>query len=102
MAGSRLGTRGGPGGARPGNGRKSGSQNKVKAELAVLCRTYTVEALEALVGVMRNGEAPHAAVVTAAIAILDRGHGKPMQAVSGLGAGGAIVVQIVGDDKALL
>jgi hypothetical protein len=46
-----------------------------------VAREYTISAVETLVGVMTNEEAPHAAQVSAASAILDRGWGKPRQEV---------------------
>jgi len=71
------------GGKRPGAGRPKGSRNKVTEEkrkrLADLAQEYTEEALEALVSVVRDGEAPHSAKVNAATALLDRAHGKPTQ-----------------------
>lgn len=75
------GNTGGVGGKRAGAGRKPGVPNKVKRELAEQAREYTDEALKALVRVMRDVEAPAAAVVTAANSILDRSHGKPSQAM---------------------
>jgi hypothetical protein len=47
--------------------------------IADVAREHTVEAVETLVSVMRDGEQPGAARVSAANAILDRGWGKPKQ-----------------------
>ena len=44
-----------------------------------LARTYGEDAIEALVSIMGNAKTPPAARVAAAIAVLDRGHGKPSQ-----------------------
>jgi hypothetical protein len=89
-AGKKVGltNRGGPGGRRPGAGRPKGSVNKPKWEvptdlnLVQLARSYTVEAIEILIAVARDLEAPHAARIAAAAHLLDRGHGRPPQAVN--------------------
>jgi hypothetical protein len=44
-------------------------------------RALTQEAIDTLAGVMRDGKAPPAARIAAATALLDRGHGRPSQAV---------------------
>jgi hypothetical protein len=44
-------------------------------------RTLTQEAIDTLATVMRDGRAPPTARISAAVAILDRGHGRPSQAV---------------------
>ena len=46
-----------------------------------LARAHTEEAVETLVGVMRDEEAPPAARAAAAIAILDRAWGRPAQMI---------------------
>jgi hypothetical protein len=84
------------GGSKPGErrgGRKPGTPNKVTAELAGLARVHTPDALAALVVVMNDPAAPAAARVSAANALLDRGHGKPRQALEHGGTdGGPIVI----------
>jgi Family of unknown function (DUF5681) len=45
-----------------------------------LARTYTEEAIQALIEIMRKGKSDMACVA-AAVAILDRGWGKPRQAI---------------------
>ena len=69
------------GGKRPGAGRKRGVPNKVNRELGAAAREYTDEALRALVRVMRKKSAPDNAVIAAANAIINRGHGLPAQAI---------------------
>jgi hypothetical protein len=64
-------------------GRQAGTPNRATAELKELARAYTVEALEALVSVVRGADG--AAKVAAAREILDRGYGKASQSVD-LGA----------------
>ncbi len=50
-------------------------------DLKALARSHTESALKVLTGVMTNDEAPHAARVAAANSLLDRGWGKPHQAI---------------------
>lgn len=80
----------GNGGARPNAGRKKGVPNKATIELKDYAKQYTKEAVDALVGIVRVSESD-AARVAAANAILDRGYGKPSQALTGED-GGAIQV----------
>jgi hypothetical protein len=54
---------------------------KTPAEIRSLARSHTRTAINALVGVMRAKDATHAARVSAANAILDRGWGKAAQAL---------------------
>ena len=69
------------GGYREGSGRPRGSLNKTTLEqshqLSELAKTYTEDALMALVDVARNGRTD-AARVAAANSLLDRGYGKPI------------------------
>ncbi len=52
------------------------------AELRGAAQKYTMQALEVLVHVAQHGES-ESARVSAACALLDRGHGRPTQAVEG-------------------
>jgi len=54
---------------------------KTLTEIRSLARSHTRSALKALVGVMQCKDATPAARVSAANAILDRGWGKPPQAI---------------------
>jgi hypothetical protein len=54
----------------------------IKGEVETLARTYTSEAIETLVDLMRNGS-PDAVRAAAANALLNRGWGLPRQAVDG-------------------
>jgi hypothetical protein len=55
--------------------------SKTITEIRSLARSHTRTAINALVGVMRAKDATHAARVSAANAILDRGWGKAAQAL---------------------
>ena len=90
--------RGSKPGEKRGPGRK-GIPNKAtkEAKLALedLAKGHAEAALQALVSVATGGEF-EAARVSAAVAILDRGYGKPRQAVEHAGPdGGALQIQIV-------
>jgi hypothetical protein len=55
--------------------------SKTLTEIRSLARSHTRTAINALVGVMKSKDATHAARVSAATAILDRGWGRPVQAL---------------------
>ncbi|MDO8800062.1 hypothetical protein [Phenylobacterium sp.] len=74
------------GGARPGAGRKPGAVSQAKREIAEMAKDHAETALQVLVTVANNTQAPSAARVSAATAILDRGYGKPRQSVELEGA----------------
>lgn len=84
------------------SGNPSGQPRRRTADgksLPQLAREYTEEALSALVSVMRDEEAPAAAIVSAVNAILDRGWGKPTQGVELTGKDGEdIKVRQTNDD----
>ena len=75
------------GGARTGAGRPKGVKSKAKPhnaickEIKAIAQQYSAVALETLVDVCTNCDIPQARVA-AATAILDRGWGKPPQAVA--------------------
>lgn len=52
---------------------------KALTDIRSLARTHTETALRVLAGIMQESTAPHAARVSAATALLDRGWGKPHQ-----------------------
>jgi hypothetical protein len=54
---------------------------KTLTDIRSLARSHTRSAILALAGVMRSKDATHAARVSAANALLDRGWGKPPQAL---------------------
>ena len=65
------------GGRRPGAGRKRGSLNKSTATLKEMAAEHTQAAIDVLVAVMADNDAPAAARVAAADKLLDRGYGRP-------------------------
>lgn len=79
------------GGSRSGAGRPKGSRDAATKEhlatLTELAREHTDIALNALVQVASNGVSENAKV-SAAIAILDRGYGKPVQSLEHSGPDG--------------
>jgi hypothetical protein len=56
---------------------------KTPTEIKSLARSHTESALNCLAGIMNQNDAPPAARVSAAVALLDRGWGKPAQAIVG-------------------
>ena len=83
-------------GAKPGErrgGRKKGTPNKATADIKAIAQKYTAEAVRTLAKLMRDSESD-AARVGAIKEILDRGHGKSAQAMTGAD-GGPIIVKIV-------
>lgn len=70
------------GGKRPGAGRKPGTVTSAKRALADLAKDHAEAAMKTLVEIAKDKQAPHAARVSAATAILDRGYGKPAQAMT--------------------
>ncbi len=63
---------------------------KAPSQIRSLARGHTETAINVLVGIMNQSEAPPAARVQAASAILDRGWGKPAQPLAGDEDGGPI------------
>jgi hypothetical protein len=66
---------------KKGQSGNPGGRPKIFTEVKQAAREHTEAAIETLVGVVNNEEAPTAARVAAANAILDRGWGKPGQYV---------------------
>lgn len=85
-------------GRKTGGGSRKGVPNKATADVRALAQEYGEEAVASLAAIMRNGELPPAARVSAAKELLDRGYGKSKESVdlSGHIAMPAIpVIQIV-------
>jgi hypothetical protein len=82
-----------------GKSGNPGGRPKTLGDLQSLARGHTKDAITALAEVAKSG--PPAARVAAASALLDRGWGKPVQAVEASGPDGAplhIVLKGVGLD----
>src|ERR1700674_2334042 len=67
---------------RKGESGNPGGRPKAVAELRDLARTYTAEAIDALAELMRDGEDERVRLA-ASVSLLDRGWGKPAQALAG-------------------
>lgn len=82
------------GGKREGAGRPSGARNKAtverKASLTELAQAHAESAIATLAEVMMDGEAPHSARIAASNALLDRGYGRPQQAVDHTSSDGSM------------
>lgn len=89
------------GGRRVGAGRPTGRRNTATrsqgASLSELARKHTADALSVLVSVAKKSDSDSARVA-AANAILDRGYGKPKQAVEHAGAIGTYDLTKLDDD----
>lgn len=66
---------------RKGQSGNPGGRPKDLSGFRELARAYGTDALRALLAVMRSRKSPAAARVSAAVAILDRAYGKPVQSV---------------------
>ena len=82
----------GHGGPRPGAGRKPGKVSKAKLDIAERAKSHGEAALLTLAEIMQDTDAPHSARVSAANALLDRGFGKPTQAIDHGSSDGSMVV----------
>ena len=69
------------GGKRPGAGRKPGKVGAAKRALSDMAKDHAEAAIKTLAEIHADKEAPPAARVSAATAILDRAYGKPPQCV---------------------
>ena len=68
------------GGQRPGAGRPRGVPNRLTRDIKALASRYGPDALETLVRIMNEGESEQARIA-AAKELLDRGYGRPAQAL---------------------
>lgn len=75
------------GGKRPGSGRKAGTPNKATADIKALAQQHGPEAIATLFTLMRKADTSQAKIA-AAKELLDRGYGKPVQAVDASVSGG--------------
>jgi hypothetical protein len=67
---------------QPGQSGNPKGRPSIKGEVETLARTFTVEALETLADLMRNGASDNVRMA-AATALLNRGWGLPRQAIDG-------------------
>jgi hypothetical protein len=74
---------------------------KTPLDIRSLARAHTETAVRALAGIMRQAKAPAAARVAAASALLDRGWGKPAQAMTGEGGEGPVELKITWQSEKL-
>lgn len=77
---------------KKGQSGNPGGRPKENDELKLLARKYTKEAVEKLAEWMRSDNAK--ASVSAAATLLDRGHGKAVQAIEGTGENGEVKVAV--------
>lgn len=71
----------------PGSGRKKGTPNKATAEIKELAREHGPAAIKALAQLLMSADSDTARIA-AAKELLDRGYGKPMQAIEHTGNDG--------------
>ena len=74
---------------------------KAKAEIRSLARSHTEAAIKVLAGVMNQKKTLPAARVSAAVALLDRGWGKPTQMIAGDPESKPIEVKVKLSDREL-
>ena len=68
---------------------------KAPTQIKSLARGHTESAVNVLAGIMNQTEAPPAARVSAASALLDRGWGKPTQPIAGDDEADAIKIETI-------
>ena len=81
------------GGARPGAGRKPGKVGRLKRELADMAKDHAKAALDTVAEIMKSEAEPASSRVSAAIALLDRGYGRPAQSVAVSNPDGSLTPQ---------
>jgi len=70
------------------------ARKKIPIELKSLARSHAESAVKTLQGIMINRKCQDSARVAAAIALLDRGYGKPKQSHEHGGIGGTDEIRI--------
>lgn len=77
--------RGGPG---RGQGRPKGRKDSKTLEIEAAAKKYAGDALKALASVLKSRFSSDGAKIAAAVALLDRGYGRPRQSLEHTGADG--------------
>jgi hypothetical protein len=72
-----------PGQFKPGSSGNPGGRPKGSGLVRELAQGYTQSSIKILADIAKDKKAPHAARVSAANSLLDRGWGKPAQPVGG-------------------
>jgi hypothetical protein len=77
----------------PGSGgSRKGIPNKATADIKAAAAIHGPAALQALISIAENDEAPPSSRVAAAVALLDRGFGKPSQSTELTGKDGGPIM----------
>ncbi len=76
--------------------------SKTPTEIRSLARSHTESAIKVLASIMNQPKASHAARVSAAVALLDRGWGKPTVMVAGDPDSGPVLTEDVSDPETRL
>jgi hypothetical protein len=79
----------------PGSGRKAGTPNKATADVKALAGVYIPRVITMLAAIVESESAPLMAKVAAGRELLDRGCGKPAQALTGPEGGPLIMKQVI-------
>jgi hypothetical protein len=81
-------------------GRPKGGLNKVTADVRKLAGVHTKAAIALLVAALNDAAQPMALRITAARELLDRGCGKPAQALTGPDGGPMVMKQVIHQELA--
>lgn len=87
------GSRPNTGGQRPNAGRKLGIPNRATAEIKGLAQMHGAAAIERLAHIMTNGTS-ETVQIAAARELLDRGYGRPTQAIVGDPDGAPVAITV--------
>ena len=79
---------------RKTGGRTAGTPNRATADIKAAAALHGTAALKALADIAKGSKFPPAARVAAAVALLDRGFGKPSQTLSHTGPNGGPVESV--------
>lgn len=85
------------GGKREGAGRKPGQTTAAKRDLIEMAKEHGHSAVAVLAEIMNNKAEAVSARVSAAVALLDRGYGRPTQRTEGPGPNGEHLHKVSAD-----